>query len=139
MKMVRVSIDANIVIDILTGNSKGDRSPEEWDCILELLDDFDRGSVSLVLPSALFIELLPSHHNPAVLADFFDVLRRDNVDVLDLSVPLARRVAAIRDQSIANSAKLSSLDAIYVATADMGNAEILYTVDSRILKNDGRL
>jgi predicted nucleic acid-binding protein len=92
-----------------------------------------------VVPTALFVELLPSHHSPGSIANLFRVFQRDNVEVVDLTVPLARRVADIRERSIANGMKLKTLDAIYVATADFSNVDVLYTVDKRILDNDGLL
>ncbi len=137
--MNRYSVDANIVIDILDGNSRGHRTPEEWDGILELLDDLDKKRIVLVTPSALFAELLPAHHRPEAIATLFRVLQRDNVEVVDLTVPVARRVAAVRERSIANGSKLHTMDAIYVATADLANVDVLYTVDEKILSNDGRL
>ncbi len=137
--MNRCSVDANIVIDVLDGNAKAHRTPEEWDGINELLDDLDKKRVVLVVPSALFVELLPGHHRPEAIANLFRVLQRDNVEVVDLTVPLARRVAAIREKSIANGSKLHTVDAIYVATADFGNVDVFYTVDKKILGNDGRL
>jgi predicted nucleic acid-binding protein len=123
--MTKCSVDANIIIDILDGNAAGHRSSEEWDGILELLDDLDKKRIILVVPSALFVELLPSHHRPAAIANLFRVLQRDNVEVVDLTVPLARRVADIRERSIGNGTKLKTLDAIYVATADFGGAQVL--------------
>ena len=137
--MTKGSVDANIVIDILDGKSAGHRTPEEWDGIIELLDDLDKKRIILVVPSALFMELLPSHHRPAAVANLFRVLQRDNVEVVDLTVPLARRVADIREKSIANGTKLDTVDAIYVATADFSGVDILYTVDKQILKNEGLL
>jgi predicted nucleic acid-binding protein len=137
--MSRCSVDANIVIDILDGNANGHRTPEEWDGILELLDDLDKKRIVLVAPSALFVELLPAHHRPEAITRLFHVLQRDNVEVVDLTVPVARRVAEIRQRSIANGSKLHTMDAIYVATADFGNVDVLYTVDKKILSNDGRL
>lgn len=137
--MTKCSVDANIVIDILHGNAAGHRTPDEWGGILELLEDLEKRRVSLAVPSALFVELIPSHHAPGALANFFRVLQRDNVEVVDLTVPVARRVADIRDRSMANGTKLKTLDAIYVATADFSAAEVLYTVDRKILSNDGKL
>ncbi len=137
--MTKCSVDANIVIDILRGNAAGHRTPDEWGGILELLDDVDKKRVVLVVPSALFVELIPSHHAPSAIANFFRVLQRENVEVVDLTVPVARRVADIRDRSIANGTKLKTLDAIYVATADFSHADVLYTVDGKILSNDGKL
>lgn len=137
--MTKCSVDANIVIDILHANAAGHRTADEWGGILELLEDLDKRRVILVVPSALFVELIPSHHAPTALANFFRVLQRENVEVVDLTVPVARRVADIRDRSMANGTKLKTLDAIYVATADFSDAEVLYTVDSKILNNDGKL
>lgn len=137
--MTRCSVDANIVIDILDANAAGHRTTEEWEGILELLDDLDKKRIALVIPSALFVELLPAHHPPSALANLFRVFQRDNVEVVDLTVPLARRVADVREKSIANGAKLKTLDAIYVATADFSGVDVLYSVDKKILKNDGLL
>jgi predicted nucleic acid-binding protein len=137
--MTKCSVDANIVIDILDGNAKGHRDSLEWDGILELLDDLDKKRVILVVPSALFMELLPGHHPPAAIANLFQTLQRENVEVVDLTVPLARRVADIREKSIANGSKVQTVDAIYIATADFSGVDTLYTVDKRILNNDGLL
>lgn len=137
--MTNIGIDANILIDVLERNTPGHRTADQWNGILELFNDIDRGRVGLVVPSILFAELLPSKHEQVVLGQIYDTLLRPNVEVIDLSVPIARRAAELRDRSITIGHKVKTVDSIYIATAELGTARVLYTTDAKLTKYGGQL
>ncbi len=135
--MTKVSFDTQIIIAILTNNASGHRTEEEWEGIRDITSGIDAGLVILTLPTAIFVELLPSHHGNAVhrIASLF---QRKSVEMQDLTVSIARRAAELRDSGrLGSGKKLKSMDSIFIATAELAHCDCLYSADSDIYNATG--
>jgi predicted nucleic acid-binding protein len=132
----RYCFDTNIIVEILTNNAAGQRTAAEWQGIKDLTRDVDSGRATLVLPTIIFAELLPSHHGDIELLE--RLFQRKSIELWDLTVRIARRAAELRDQAKAITTKaLRTPDAIFLATAEISKADELFSLDPDIFKNVG--
>lgn len=136
--MRRISFDTSIVISILTNNRGGHRPTDEWEGIKELAEDVNSGRAQLILPTIIFSELLPSHLGKETIDQLDRLFRRKSVELHDLTYRIARRSAELRDTGRLGSGRaLKAVDSIFIATAELANAEELFSADPDIYKAVG--
>ena len=130
----RYCFDTNVIVEILTNNVAGQRTPAEWQGIKDLTRDVDSGRATLVLPTIIFAELLPSHHGDIELLE--RLFQRKAIELRDLTVRIARRAAELRDQGKARGGKfLRTPDAIFLATAEIAKVDELFSLDPDVFKH----
>jgi predicted nucleic acid-binding protein len=131
---VRYCFDTNVIVEILTNNASGHRTPAEWQGIKDLTREVDSGRATLVLPTIIFAELLPSHHGDVELLE--RLFQRKSIEMWDLTVRIGRRAAELRDQAKALTGKvLRTPDAIFLATAELAKVNELFSLDPDVFKN----
>jgi predicted nucleic acid-binding protein len=136
--MRRISFDTNIVISILTNNQGGSRNAQEWDGIIELVNEIDQIRSVLVVPTIIFSELLPSHLGRKALDDLERFFKRNSVELCDLTYTIARRPGELRDSArLASGKVLKSVDSVFVATAEIAAVDTLYSCDKDIYNVQG--
>ena len=106
-----------------------------------IVDRVDAGDAVLVLPVTVVSEVLMTRHPPRFATQFERFLLQPHVDVVNTTLPIARRAARIREIGLAERPrrKLRTPDAQILATATLKRCHVLHTLDARhLLKLDGK-
>lgn len=99
------------------------------DAIAQQLSDAAAGKLVLFTSSLTRAELLSMQNGSADRSRVSDVFDSGRILEYDVTVPIAKKAAAIRNWSIAKGSKLKTPDAIHLATAIIGGADPFYTLD----------
>jgi predicted nucleic acid-binding protein len=101
--------------------------------------EIDTKEANLLIPATVFSEILEAHLDSNQKDQLEAFLMRSNVVSADLTVPISRRAAAIRDRGLQENPKrkLKTPDAQILATALAHHADALHTLDPDLLKING--
>lgn len=87
----------------------------------------------IVVPAILAFEVSRMKHTPDKYRKFEAFLRRSNVFVVDITLPIALKASEVRDEAMKIDKELKRADALVMATAVVHRVDELQTVDSRHL------
>ncbi|TDU89186.1 putative nucleic acid-binding protein [Kribbella voronezhensis] len=97
--------------------------------IIDLLEKVEQGSITLVAATASLVEVrgggLSRPADPAVDAAILSRLLGPNVLLVELD-----RVTALKARALAQKYRLKTWDAVHLASAIVGGAEVLMTLDT---------
>jgi predicted nucleic acid-binding protein len=99
--------------------------------------EIDNNRANLILSVTTFSELLESKFTPAQFALLMGFVKRSNVVSVNLTIPVAMKAAKIRDAGQRDGRKIKTPDAQIIATAVSHRADVLHTLDDKILALDG--
>jgi predicted nucleic acid-binding protein len=103
-----------------------------------VVSEIDSKEANLIIPATVYTELLDASlsEEERELLDRF--LKRSNVLSIDLTIPIAKRAAAIRQRAHEESPrrKLKTPDAQIAATALAMSADVLHSLDPDLLHLD---
>lgn len=83
----------------------------------------------------VYAEVLESKRTEESVKQFKGFMRREQVEVIAVSKRVAEKAGKIRDKS---PVKLSTPDAIHLATAIIVGAKVFHTFDDQLLRLDGK-
>lgn len=114
----------------------------EVDKDLESLDSWlkriDLNRAILIVPAIVLCEAY-AHPDQNMVDRFEGALLRSNVELIDISMSLAKAGGLLRKAVKADGMNIKTPDAIVVATANLFRADYLITCDSRhIVRMDGK-
>lgn len=125
--------DSSVVIDwVLDQKSK---NPERIPAIRSVFDGVEDGRHQLAVSALVHAEVLEST-TPADAMQKFRAFMNDTemVDVIAVDVPIAEKAREIRDRA---SKRIKTPDALHLATAIAGGADVFHTFDRGLLSLSG--
>lgn len=134
MQKTRYCWDSCVFIAILTAE---DRTEDERTALNDAVNAVDRGHAIMVTSTLVQAEVLDAIKDPSVSGRFRDVLNLPNVLQQSVTSAIARRAGELR-QALRGKVKLSTADAVFVATALVHKCDSLQTYDAILLSLTGR-
>lgn len=89
--------------------------------------------ITLIVPVILAFEVSRVKHTSEKFRKFEAFLRRSNVSVVDITLPIALKASEVRDEAMKIDKVLKRADALIMATAIVHRVDELQTVDGRHL------
>jgi predicted nucleic acid-binding protein len=102
-----------------------------------VVDEIDREKSNLILSATTFSEILETKYNPDQLDQLNKFLQRSNVINVDMSFKIAKKASAIRAAALQDGRKITSPDAQIIAIAIEFGADVLHTLDDKLLALSG--
>lgn len=128
-KIESALLDASALIGVIKGDA-------EFECLKSLLAAVDRGEVRLVESTAMLAEVQPEHDGDTGL----HALARETVralleapatELVDISAVVARKAGDLRVKH-----RMSTWDAVHLATAILAKVDVLVVRDGKFPKGD---
>ena len=97
-----------------------------------VIGEIDSGEAELEVPVTAYSEILEAHHTPEQMEKFRKFLQRSNVDVANITQPIAEKAGQARSRALAlvPKVKLRTPDATYIATAIVYKASVFHTLEA---------
>lgn len=131
-RLVRVCFDTSVWIAILEKDQDHDLAS-----ITGWIDRVDRQKATLLFPTVVLCELFSSRDDARQrIIDLY--LQRPNVELLDLTLSIAKAGALLRVDADSDRLKLKTPDALIIASASHHRADILISCDRGIVRLDGQ-
>ena len=125
--------DSCIFLGWLGGNYAG---PIEG--VQAIVAEIEESRAILITSAIVYAEVLQSEKTPKnAILKFEKFLRRNNVEVFDVSIPILKDAGKIRSGCLLHKPKLATPgaeDSIYASTAMKAKATVLHTIDPKLLK-----
>jgi predicted nucleic acid-binding protein len=101
-----------------------------------VVKEIDSKEATLIIPATVYTEILEARLKPGERDKLDAFLKRSNVIAADLTVPIARRAADMRNRGLEEQPKrrIKTPDAHMAATALSLAADVLHTLDSDLLQ-----
>jgi predicted nucleic acid-binding protein len=127
-------IDTCIYIDWLTGDKNAPLKAIE-DVILEI----ENKTANLLVPVIAYVEVMEAHHSGSRISQFRGFLKRSNISIVDITLPLADKAEALRSAAwrLKPKRNIRSTDAIFIAASILYGATMLLTRDDKLLGLSG--
>ena len=96
-----------------------------------VIGEIDAGEAILLVSVLVYSEVLETHYTPEQMARFRSFLQRSNVEVANVTQPIADKSGQIRNRGILAKPKRSirTPDATVIATAIIYKANVLHTLE----------
>lgn len=122
-------LDASALIGVIQGEPA-------FTSLRPLLTAVDRGDVTLVESTAILAEVIPAHQSDSsehrrTREALRQLLESPHTRLIDVSAPVARKAGDLRVQN-----GLKTWDAVHLATAIIGNVDVLFVRDSKFPEGD---
>ena len=119
-----VLLDASCLIGVIKGEP-------DMHCLQSLLVAIERGDVRLVESTAILAEVLPDHDSDDSGADstreaILSLLESTDVELVDVSVPVARKAADFRVRY-----GMRTWDAVHLATGVVAGVDVVMARDGK--------
>lgn len=137
-----VCVDSCVFISFLKGEADKDRTTEEKSNLRGFFTDFVEGRVHIVFPTMERIEILACKVPTGSMELFHKFVARQNADEVPLSKPISLKAAEIRNElyllrkNDPSFHKLSTTDAVVIATGIIYGCDYIYTYDGA--RTDGK-
>ena len=133
MKGDLICWDSCVLIDWIKGDDP-DRIPD----ITSIVQNITNKQYRLVVSALVYVEVLESTM-PVEAIDKFErfIQNREEVEIIAVDIRVAKKAQTIRDFSRKNDKKISTPDAVHLATAIASGAKYLHTFDQHLLSLDG--
>lgn len=115
-------------------SGKKSKNPEREPLLRNVTSRVEGGDYRLLASTLVYPEVLARKHTKEAIKDFHDTMRNsERVKVLSADVMLAQKAQEIRNR--VKSLKVP--DAIHLATAIFGGAQVFHTFDKKLWPLDG--
>lgn len=96
-----------------------------------VVSEIDAGAAILLMPVIAYSEVLEAYYTPAQISRFRQFLERSNVEVANITKPIAEKAGQIRNRGLTAKPKRSikTPDATFIATAIVYKANVLHTLE----------
>jgi predicted nucleic acid-binding protein len=99
--------------------------------------EIDGGRANLIFSVVTYTEILESKYSEKQLAQLDAFLRRSNVIKVDITIPVAKKAAAIRNAGWNEDRKIKTPDALILAVALLHKADVLHALDGGMRNLNG--
>lgn len=121
--------DSCVLIELI----KGDNQARIHD-IVPIAKSISKKQHGLIVSTLVYVEVLESKMSSTDIKKFESFMQnRKEVEIVAVDTQIARKARAIRDSGIKNSKKISTPDAVHLATAIISGAGSLHTFDDILL------
>lgn len=102
-----------------------------------VVGEIDRNEAILLVPVTAYMEILEAKNTPEQMAEVRAFLQRSNVEVANITQPIAEKVGQIRSRGLLAKPlrKIEVPDATYLATALLYKADVFHTCEEGMLLN----
>jgi predicted nucleic acid-binding protein len=104
--------------------------------IAAVAQQIDDGYANLIVSVTAYAEVLEARHSREQMEKFRPFLKRSNVVVFEVTLGVAEKVQGIRSKGLAENRKIKTADAQHMATAILCKADVLHSLDARMLSLD---
>lgn len=125
--------DSAVFLELISG--KNSKHPERIPLIQSVLSLLKKGEHHLLASTLVYVEVLAKHNPGSAISKFHRVMSNSKqVKTLSVDVGVAKKAQQIRNRV----GRMKTPDAVHVATAIAGGAEVLHTFDGLLLALDGK-
>lgn len=122
--------DSSVFIALLQGErSRGG----DFDALLEVIDAFDRGHVTIITCGTAISEVIGDAASPQIPAMFDTLMQRHGFSLSWPGPAIAERVRRLRIDGRADGRKLKTPDCNFIATAILLHCDALHTFDEGLI------
>ena len=107
------------------------------DDIALVVDEIDDDKADLIIPVAVFCEILEAKHTKRQMRQFDQFSKRSNVLSVDTTRAIAQRASELRSALLREGRKLKTPDAQIAATAILYGVDMLHSLDPHLLNIHG--
>jgi len=130
MKNTLICWDSSVLIDWFKANN-----PNRIKVIQPVITSMDKGDYNLIVSTLIYVEVLATAMSDKAMKKFDLFMKnRKNKGIIAVDIPIAKKAQEIRNRS---PKKISTPDAIHIATAIVSKANFLHTFDKDILSLNG--
>jgi len=102
-----------------------------------VVDEIDTDKSNLIVSVTTFSEILETKYSPDQIDKLNQFLQRSNVIKVETSFKIAKKASGIRSAASREGRKVETPDAQIVATAIVYGADVLHTLDDKLLALNG--
>lgn len=129
MKHDLICWDSCVLIDWITGNN-----PDRIKNITPVIEGIESRQYRLVVSTLIYVEVLECTMPDGVIANFENFMKNvEEVEVATVDTHIAKKAQTIRNLCRKNGKKISTPDAVHLATAIVSGATSLHTFDGVLL------
>lgn len=129
MKRDLICWDSCVLIDWIT-----EGNPSRMASITPIVESITNGQYRLVVSSLVYVEVLECTMPEGTITKFENFTKnRDAIQIRSVDTRIARKAQTIRNFCHKNSKKISTPDAVHLATAIVCGANFFHTFDDRLL------
>jgi predicted nucleic acid-binding protein len=99
--------------------------------------EIDADRANLIVPVTIYTEVVGTKQTKRQLKQFDLFLKRSNVQVIDTTIAIAQKAADIRGKALRQKRSIKTPDATVIATAIIYGADVLHSLDERMIKLSG--
>ena len=114
-----------------------DEADAPLDDIALVADVIDDDKADLIIPVAVFSEILEAKHTKRQMRQLKQFSKRSNVLSVDTTIAIAQRASELRSSLLREGRKLRTPDAQIAATAILYDVDMLHSLDPDLLKING--
>ena len=125
--------DSCVLIELIKGDNEA-----RIHNILPIAESISKKQYGLIVSALVYVEVLESKMPSTDIKRFEGFMQnRKEVEIVAVDTQIARKARAIRDSGIENGKKISTPDAVHLATAIISGARYLHTFDHLLLSLNG--
>ena len=102
-----------------------------------VVGEIDSGKATLIVSVTTYSEILETKHTKEQLNKLDLFLKRSNVMIADVTVPIAQEASRIRSAAHSQKRNIKTPDATIMATAILYEADVLHSLDPHHLNLSG--
>jgi predicted nucleic acid-binding protein len=116
------------------------------DDIAAVVEQIDKREANLIVSVTVYSEVLEAKHSAEQMEAFKKFLKRSNVIVVDTTLAVAEKAMQIRSKGLnqpgkrrkkTQARKIGTPDATHLATAILWKADVLHSLDKKLLQLSG--
>ncbi len=133
MKNNLICWDSSVLIEWIKEDN-----PNRMQKIESVVTQIDNGHYRLAVSTVIYVEVLEATMPSGAIAKFKQFMKdMAKSEVMAVDIRIAKKAQAIRNISLKNGRKISTPDAVHLATAIVSQADFFHTFDKRLLSLNG--